>query len=110
MSCPDVHWTGTGAGAHRQAQGGGPCVLQRSRALRSRDPRGDQGLHGVGPQAIGPAGEVPLLEVCTTSESAAAPAIMRSVDAIAGAVRYAPLVAQPCTRLFDQLAVVGREG
>jgi hypothetical protein len=32
---------------------------------RSGDPRGHQGLEGIGPQAIGTAGEVPLLEVCT---------------------------------------------
>jgi hypothetical protein len=32
---------------------------------RSGDPRGDQGLEGRGPQPIGAAGEVPLLEVCT---------------------------------------------
>ena len=31
---------------------------------RSGDPRGHQGLEGIGPQAIGTAGEVPLLEVC----------------------------------------------
>jgi hypothetical protein len=31
----------------------------------SGDPRGDQGLHVVGPQAIGPVGEIPLFEVCT---------------------------------------------
>ena len=43
----------------RTARGG------RSRALRSGDPRGDQGLHVVGPQAIGPVGEIPLFEVCT---------------------------------------------
>ena len=33
---------------------------------RSGDPRGHQGLEGIGPQAIGTAGEVPLLEVCTS--------------------------------------------
>ena len=33
--------------------------------VRSGDPRGHQGLEGIGPQAIGTAGEVPLLEVCT---------------------------------------------
>ena len=32
---------------------------------RSGDPRGHQGLECIGPQAIGTAGEVPLLEVCT---------------------------------------------
>src|SRR5581483_529303 len=32
---------------------------------RLGDPRGHQGLEGIGPQAIGTAGEVPLLEVCT---------------------------------------------
>ena len=32
---------------------------------RSGDPRGHQGLEGIGPQAIGTAGEVPPLEVCT---------------------------------------------
>jgi len=32
---------------------------------RSGDPRGHQGLEGIGPQPIGAAGEVPLLEVCT---------------------------------------------
>ena len=30
----------------------------------SDDLSGDQGLHGVGPQAIGPAGEIPVFEVC----------------------------------------------
>jgi hypothetical protein len=33
--------------------------------VRSGDPRGHQGLDGIGPQPIGTAGEVPLLEVCT---------------------------------------------
>ncbi|MFI0977779.1 transposase [Streptomyces sp. NPDC021093] len=33
--------------------------------VRSGDPRGHQGLEGIGPQPIGTAGEVPLLEVCT---------------------------------------------
>ncbi len=37
----------------------------RSRALRSGNPCGDQGLHVVGPQVVGPVGEVSLLEVCT---------------------------------------------
>jgi hypothetical protein len=32
---------------------------------RSGDLRGHQGLEGIGPQPIGTAGEVPLLEVCT---------------------------------------------
>jgi hypothetical protein len=32
---------------------------------RSGDSRGHQGLEGIGPQAIGTAGEVPPLEVCT---------------------------------------------
>jgi hypothetical protein len=32
---------------------------------RSGDLRGHQGFEGIGPQAIGTAGEVPLLEVCT---------------------------------------------
>jgi len=32
---------------------------------RSGDARGHQGLQGIGPQAIGTSGEVPLLEVCT---------------------------------------------
>jgi hypothetical protein len=32
---------------------------------RSGDLRGHQGLEGTGPQPIGTAGEVPLLEVCT---------------------------------------------
>src|SRR5262245_57670418 len=40
-------------------------VSWRSRALRSGDPRGDQGLDVERPQAIDPVGEVPLLEVRT---------------------------------------------
>jgi len=32
---------------------------------RSSDPRGDQGFRVIGPQAIGPVGEVPVFEVCT---------------------------------------------
>src|SRR6185437_1109715 len=52
----EVAWLNHATG--RTACGG------RSRALRSGDPRDDQGLEGVGPQAIDPVGEVPVFEVC----------------------------------------------